>query len=127
MKRDHQRIKSAGKPLASRGLRSRRRRNERYFRIVAYVLTAAAAAIIILHTVNPGSRLLKLRPAGPPPLNSVDPVSGKPVDGFSPTATYENYTIGFCCNESRIRWVRLPKEDKDAFILRFVPQPETGK
>jgi hypothetical protein len=127
MKTGRHRISGAGTPVASRGLRSRRHRNERYFRIVAYVLTVAAAAIIILHTVNPGSRLLKLRPAGPPPINNVDPVSGKPVDGFSPTATYENYTIGFCCDVSKSRWVRLPKEDKDAFILRFVPHPETGK
>lgn len=127
MKRDRHRISGAGKPVASRGSRTRRHRNERYFRIVAYVLTTAAAAIIILHAVNPGSRLLKLRPTGPPPLNNVDPVSGKPVDGFSPTATYENYTIGFCCNVSKGRWERLPKEDKDAFIRRFVSQPEMNK
>jgi len=127
MKIGRHRISGTGKPIASRGSRSRRHRNERYFRIVAYVLTTAAAAIIILHTVNPGSRLLKLRSAGPPPLNNVDPVSGKPVDGFSPKTTYENHTIGFCCNVSKGKWMRLPKEDKDAFILRFVPQPETGK
>ena len=127
MKIGRHRISGAGKSVASRGSPSRRHRNERRFRIVAYVLTTAVAAIIILHTVNPGSRLLKWRPAGPPPLNNVDPVSGKPVDGFSPTATYENYTIGFCCNVSKSRWARLSKEDKDAFILRFVPRPETGK
>ena len=127
MKIGHHRIRGACRPGASRSLRSRRHRNERYFRVVAYVLTTAAAAIIILHAVNPGSRLLKWRSAGPPPLNNVDPVSGKPVDGFSPTATYENYTIGFCCNVSKIKWARLPKEDKDAFVLRFVPHPETAK
>jgi hypothetical protein len=26
-----------------------------------------------------------------------------------------------------LRGLQLSKEDKDAFILRFVPQPETGK
>ncbi len=127
MKKDRHRIKGADKPVDSRSLRSRRRRSERNFRIVAYILATAAAAIIILHAVNPGSTLLKWRPAGPPPLNNVDPVSGKPVDAFSPTVTYENYTIGFCCNVSKIKWARLPKEDKDAFVLRFVPHPETAK
>lgn len=127
MNRDSHRIKSAGKSVASRGLRSHRHRKGRYFRIVAYVLATAAAAIIILSAVNPGSRLLKLPPTGPPPLNDVDPVSGKPVDRFSPKTTYENHTIGFCCNVSKSKWMRLPKEDKDDFILRFVSQPDTGK
>ena len=127
MKIGRHRIRGACKPGASRSSRSRRHRNERYFRIVAYVLTTAAAAIIILHAVNPGSRLLKWRPAGPPPINNVDPVSGKPVDAFSPTATYENYTIGFCCNVSKNRWMRLPKADKDAFIRSFDAQPDTAK
>lgn len=127
MKKDRHRIKGADKPVDSRSLRSRRRRSERNFRIVAYILATAAAAIIILHAVNPGSRLLKWQPAGPPAINDVDPLSGKPVDTFSPRVTYENYTIGFCCDVSKRKWVRLPKEDKDAFILRFVPQTETGK
>ena len=127
MTRDRHRIKGAGEPAASRGLRSRRRRSERNFRVVAYVLATAAAAIIILHAVNPGSRLLKWQPAGPPAINDVDPLSGKPVDRYSPRVTYENYTIGFCCDVSTRKWVRLPKDDKDASIQSFVPQAETGK
>lgn len=127
MKMERRRIRSVGKPVASRGLRSRRDRNERYFRVVVYALTAAAAVVIILSAVNPGSRLLKFQPAGPPPLNDVDPVSGKPVGRFSPRATYENHTIGFCCSASMSKWAQLPKVDKDAFVQRFDPQPDSAK
>ena len=70
---------------------------------------------------------MRWQPAGPPALNDIDPLSGKAVDRYSPRVTYENYTIGFCCEVSKRKWVRLSKEDKDASILRFVPQSETGK
>lgn len=126
MNTERRRIKSAGKPVASRGLRSRRHRRDRYFRVVAYVITTLVAAIIVLSVVNPGSRMLKFQPAGPPSLNDCDPFSGKPVGKFSPRATYENHTIGFCCSVSMSKWAQLPKVDKDAFVRRFDPQPESA-
>lgn len=127
MTKGRHRISGAGKSSRTRGLSSRRRRNESRFRTIALVIAATAAAIIVLNAIAPGWHLPMWRSAGPPALNDVDPLSGKPVGRFSPRVTYESHTIAFCCNVSKNKWVQLPKDDKDAFVLRLASQPQAGE
>jgi len=53
------------------------------------------------------------------PINTTDPVSGKPiVPGI--LSVYQGHTVGHCCPTSRGDWERLPEADKDAAIQRFL-------
>lgn len=127
MPRSRHRLSDARKPVARRGSRARRLRDESRFRMVAVGIASIAAVVVIYHTVDPGARLFRWQSAGPPAINDVDPLSGKSVDRFSPRMTYENHTIAFCCNVSKNRWMQLPKADKDAFVQCCFAPSETGK
>jgi hypothetical protein len=106
------------------------------------LLLLAAIAVVLLITVvvvreqtEPAQAQRRATPADPPPINNVDPVSGKKVGPYSPTTTHKGFTIGFCCDVSRSegRWERMSEEEKDAFVGRFVgkeagdDQPNPGE
>ncbi|UCG32116.1 MAG: redoxin domain-containing protein [Phycisphaerales bacterium] len=57
------------------------------------------------------------------PINTVDPVTGKPIGPNSPTTLYKGHFIAFCCDKSpaaRGGWDGMSEVDKDAFVARFV-------
>ena len=58
-----------------------------------------------------------------PPINDVDPLTGKSIGPDSPTLSYYEHVIGFCCVKSRGYtggWDRMSEAEKDAFVARFV-------
>ena len=58
-------------------------------------------------------------PALAGPINTVDPVSGKPiVPGI--VSVYKGFRIGHCCNVSKDEWAALSIAQKDSVIERFV-------
>lgn len=124
MKKRQKRDRGLGRTVTSRSLRSRRRRSDSHIKIVILLMVAAVVVAVILSAVVPGSRLTLLQPAGPRPINNVDPISGKAIGRSSPSTTYDDFTIGFCCDVSKSSWEQLSKPDKDAFVARFVTQPE---
>ena len=62
-------------------------------------------------------------PSTGPPINDVDPATGKPVTTSSPTLVYKGHVIGFCCGSSggyRGGWARMSEAKKDAFVSRYL-------
>ncbi|MFQ5807570.1 MAG: hypothetical protein ACE5I3_14075 [Phycisphaerae bacterium] len=58
------------------------------------------------------------------PINTVDPMTGKPIGDNSPTTVYKGYVVAFCCKNSSAYkggWARMSEVEKDAFVRRFVP------
>lgn len=72
----------------------------------------AKPAVVGLPPAPPGTKT---------PINSVDPLTGKPITPSSPTTVYKGYVIAFCCAKSsgyNGGWARMGETEKDAFVRR---------
>lgn len=74
-------------------------------------------------TTQPAVTEMQPAPAGPPPINNVDPMSGEPITPKSPTVIYKGQVVAFCCRNSKAfngGWQNMSEADKDAFVGRWV-------
>ncbi len=75
-------------------------------------ITMLPSAVASLPPAPPGTRS---------PVNSVDPLTNKPIEPTSPSTVYKGYVVAFCCEKSSAYkggWARLSETEKDAFVRR---------
>ena len=49
-------------------------------------------------------------------MNDACPMSGRPVDSSSPSSTWNNSTVGFCCNGCKSRFDAMADNDKTSYL-----------
>jgi hypothetical protein len=92
--------------------------------LAAGCMSAPEKGIVIepdkLLSTSDAKALPVAKAVGSTPINSVDLVSGNPVNYGIPTSVYKGYVIGFCCAVSRSDWGKMSDSEKDALVRRFI-------
>jgi thiosulfate/3-mercaptopyruvate sulfurtransferase len=87
----------------------------------SWLLIVFVSSLLLLALVY-GTSIQKEDSSVSKPINSIDLVSGNPVDKDIPTAIYNGYAIGFCCETSRSDWEEMSKIEKDALVRKFIDE-----
>jgi hypothetical protein len=120
------RADGAGEMARSDRLRGKaKHRLSRRFGKGALIIAGIGFVLIVIFLIIPSRRQKQAEPipretfTTGSPINKIDPTSGKPiVPGI--TSSYNGYTIGHCCAQSKSQWEALSVSQKDAKIRSFL-------